>query len=197
MTRWIDATLLPADVVALIDDLGPGEVLHVKRDGESIATISGTVDHGIVDPGGRDGGHRTYDDVTVVATAMKLSASARASLSAQLGPDYIVLDLNAAPDSVDVLLVPAVSPQLIGILRSKFPKARVVVTEIEDRELGVSYRGPVRRLLDAGADVYLPSSTIPRLAEQLDHTVTQLREIAGTTSAPLVIDAGATADDQA
>ncbi|MFD1149006.1 hypothetical protein [Saccharothrix hoggarensis] len=183
--------------MALIAALGPGEDLIVKRDGRPIATISGTpgtFDYGIVDPGSRSGHaaerpSSAYEDVTVVATAMKLSASARASLSARLGPDYIVLDLNSAPETSDVVLVPPVSPQLIGILRSKFPKARVVIAEIEDAELGVSYRGPLRRLLDAGADIYLPSSTIPRLAEQLDRTVTHLRQATGGGSTPLVIEA--------
>lgn len=194
--RWIDATRLPDDIVALIDALGPGEDLLVKRDGKTMATISGTPGTfraGIVDPGSRDGQaaerpSSAYENVTVVATAMELSASARASLSAQLGPDYIVLDMHSAPKSVDVLLIPPVSPQLIGSLRSMFPKARLVIAEIEDKELGVSYQGPVRRLLNAGADIYLPPGTIPRLAEQLDRTMTNLRQIAGNTSTPLTIE---------
>ncbi|WP_308431346.1 hypothetical protein [Amycolatopsis deserti] len=118
-------------------------------------------------------------DVTVVATAMRLSESARASLSAELGADYIVIDMHAAPLTADVLLVPPVSPQLIGNLRRSFPKARVVVAEIDDAELGVSYEGPVRRMLDAGATTYLPSTTIPRLAQALDRTITQGRQITG------------------
>lgn len=187
--RWIDAGRLPDDVVALIEALGPGEDLVVERDGRPIATITGTSGAGIVDPGDRDGRTSSaYEDVTVVATAMKLSASARASLSARLGPDYIVLDLHAAPETAEVVLAPAVSPQLIGLLRSRFPKARVVIAEIEDEELGISYRGPVSRLLDAGADVYLPPSTVPLLAERLDRTVTRAREITGGDLAPLVIE---------
>jgi hypothetical protein len=110
--------------------------------------------------------------VTVVATAMTLPDSARASLSAQLGPGYIVVDMHAAPASADVLLVPPVSPQLIGHLRSAFPRARIVAAEFEDETLGISYRGAIRRMLDAGAESYLASSTIPQLARQLDHVVT-------------------------
>lgn len=106
---------------------------------------------------------------------MKLSDSARTSLSDQLGADYIVLDMHAAPVSADVLLVPPVSPQLIDNLRSAFPTARIVVAEIEDDELGVSYQGPVRRLLDAGAEMYLPPATVPQLAERLDQTLTRHR----------------------
>jgi hypothetical protein len=48
---------------------------------------------------------------------------------------------------------------LIGNLRSMFPKARVIIAEIEDDVLGVSYHGPVRRLLDAGAET--PSRAWP------------------------------------
>lgn len=186
--RWIDVSRLPQDVVAVIESLAPGEDLLVKRDGRPIATITGSIDP--VDTG-TPVESAAYDDVTVVATAMKLSPSARASLSDQLGPDYIVLDMNSAPESAEVLLIPPVSPQLIGIMRGKFPKARVVIAEVEDRELGITYQGPLGRLINAGADVYVPPSTIPRLAQQLDRAVTQLNQLTGDTPAtPLLIEAG-------
>lgn len=193
----VDVALLPEDVVALIDALEPGENLILTRDGASIATITSTVAmvQGAVVR--RDGSEEAgdpppvdYDGVTVVATAMQLSTAARVALATQLGPDYVVLDMNAAPATADVLLVPAASPQLIGGLRSMFPKARVVVTEIDDDELGVQYHGPVRRLLDAGADAYLPPASVPLLARQLDHTLNQGRELAGGASAPLQIARG-------
>ncbi|MYW90921.1 hypothetical protein G3I59_09975 [Amycolatopsis rubida] len=178
--RQIDVGRLPEDVADLIDALGPGENLVLTRDGDPIAMVSGT--------GVRPEPPRTdYDDVTVVATAMKLSASARMSLSAELGSGYLVLDLHSAPATADVLLVPPVSPQLIGGLRAKFPKARVVLAEVEDAELGVSYHGPVRRLLDAGAETYLTSANVPHLARQLDHAVTQRQQLAAGTAAPLEI----------
>lgn len=87
-----------------------------------------------------------------------------------------------------MLLIPAVSPQLIGSLRARFPQARMIIAEIEDEELGVSYQGPVSRLLNAGADSYLPPSTIPHLAKRLDHAVAQLNEIATSTSTPRMVD---------
>ncbi|MEU2669363.1 hypothetical protein ABZ622_10875 [Streptomyces sp. NPDC007164] len=191
--RGIDAKRLPEDVMARIDALAPGEDLVITRDGEPVARISGIPGTGVpstgvpgavvigtvidpVTPGTTDEEPSdTHKGVTVVVTAMKLSDSARTSLSDQLGADYIVLDMHAAPVSADVLLVPPVSPQLIGSLRSAFPEARVVVAEIEDDELGVSYQGPVRRLLDAGAEVYLPPATVPQLAKQLDRTLTHHR----------------------
>ncbi|MEU4546951.1 hypothetical protein [Nonomuraea dietziae] len=193
-THQLDVTRLPEDIVALIDTLEPGETLVVTREGQSIATISSTIDvlqGAIVDRDPPDGADDQppvdYDSVTVVATAMELSAKARMSLSTRLGADYIVLDMNAAPATADVLLVPPVSPQLIANLRSMFPKARVIVTEIEDDELGVNYHGPVRRLLDAGADAYLPPSTVPHLARQLDYTLTHGRQLVGGVATALEI----------
>ncbi|MGP3931248.1 hypothetical protein [Nonomuraea sp. KM88] len=202
-TQRIDVTRLPDDVVALIDALEPGENLVLTRDGESIATISSTIDviHGAVID--RDTPDESDDQVpidhagvTVVATAMELSTAARVALSTQLGADYVVLDMHAAPATTDVLLVPPGSPQLIAALRSMFPKARVIVAEIEDHELGVQYHGPVRRLLDAGADGYLPPATLPHLARQLDHTLSQGRELAGGAATPLQIAPPAEPADQ-
>ncbi|PZG31046.1 hypothetical protein C1I98_30450 [Spongiactinospora gelatinilytica] len=190
----LDVTRLPEDVVALIDALESGEAIAVTRDGQAIATISSTIEvvqGTIVDRGTADATEdrppADYDGVTVVATAMELSAKARTSLSNQLGADYIVLDMNAAPTTADVLLVPPVSPQLIAALRPMFPKARVIVTEIQDDELGVDYQGPVRRLLDAGADAYMPPSTVPHLARQLDYTLTHGNQLVGGAAAPLEI----------
>ncbi|KAB8189204.1 hypothetical protein FH608_040940 [Nonomuraea phyllanthi] len=195
----VDVTRLPDDIVALIDALEPGENVILTRDGASIATISSTVDvvQGAIVQGAiveRDAPDEAdvqapidYESVTVVATAMELSTAARVALSTQLGADYVVLDMHAAPATTDVLLVPPGSPQLIAGLRSMFPKARVIVAEIEDPELGVRYHGPVRRLLDAGADGYLPPATVPHLARQLDHTLNQGRELAGGAAAPLQI----------
>jgi hypothetical protein len=191
--RRIDVTRLPEDVVALVDALGPGDELVITRDGAWIATVASaysTFDDEHPQDEVTEEIPVAYDNVTVVATAMKLSKSARAALAAELGADYIVLDMLAAPTTADVLLVPPASPQLIGRLRSRFPDARVIVTEIEDAELGVSYHGPVRRMLDAGAETYLSSTTIPRLAAQLDHTITQHQQLTSETTAPLEIEAG-------
>ncbi|WP_081975988.1 hypothetical protein [Amycolatopsis sp. MJM2582] len=179
--QWVEASQLPEELVALIDTLRPGEEVTITRNGETIGTISGV--------SRQETSSSADEDITVVATAMKLSASARDALSERLGPGYLVLDLHSAPPTVDVLLVPPASPQLIGNFRALYPKARIVITEIEDAELGVKYEGPVRRLLDAGAEAYLPSSTIPRLAEQLDRTMTRLNQLTDGTSASLTIEA--------
>ncbi|GAA1661563.1 hypothetical protein GCM10009733_069060 [Nonomuraea maheshkhaliensis] len=191
VTPQVEVTRLPEDVVALIDALEPGAEIILTRDGASIATISSTiavVEGAVVDRAAQDEtGDQAppdYDGVTVVVTAMELSKAARVALSTQLGADYVVLDLHAAPATADVLLVPPGSPQLIAALRASFQRARVVVAEIEDHELGVQYHGPVRRLLDAGADAYLPPATVPLLARQLDHTLNQGRELAAGSAAP-------------
>ncbi|MFD0474705.1 hypothetical protein ACFQ0B_45525 [Nonomuraea thailandensis] len=109
----IDVTRLPEDVVALIDGLEPGEHLVITRDGGPMATVSSTVDvvqGAVVDretpaeePGQAPADH---ESMTVVATAMELSAAARVALSTQLGADYVVLDMHVAPATADVLLVP-------------------------------------------------------------------------------------------
>jgi hypothetical protein len=195
--RRIDVTRLPEDVVALIDALGPGEDLVITRDGDEIATILSTkdaFDDAVTDPD-LSTEQPSTDNVTVVATAMKLSAPARLTLSAELGTDYIVLDMHAAPTTTDVLLVPPSSPQLIRGLRSLYPKARVIVTEIEDEELGVSYHGPVRRMLDAGAETYLTSTTVPRLASQLNRAITQRHQLTGGSTEQLAIESATEPSD--
>ncbi|MBQ1026081.1 hypothetical protein [Micromonospora sp. C95] len=192
-TRQIDVARLPSDVAALVDTLRPGEELIITRAGVPIASVCGAIGGTIVVP------HRPpedseqpptgRDDVTVVATAMRLPESVRAVLSAQLGTDYIVVDMHCAPTTTDVLLVPPTSPQLIGNLRSMFPQARVVIVEFEDDDLGIHYLGPIRRMLDAGADTYLTPTTIPSLARQLDETVTRRREVTGRADRDLAIEA--------
>lgn len=200
-TPGIDITSLPDDVAALIEALGPGEELVITRNGLPIATISGAGGalHGeIVTPRppqqDTEQPRAGYDDVTVVATAMKLPDAARASLSDQLGPGYIVVDMQSAPATADVLLVPPISPQLIGHLRAMFPEARIVAAEFEDETLGISYLGAIRRMLDAGAETYLSSSTIPQLAQQLDRVVTDRQQLTAGTDSTLEIERPRPAD---
>jgi hypothetical protein len=200
----VDAAQLPDEVVGLLAGLPPGETLTVLRDGEPIATITGAGRSGPLegtvirpttphwDADQHQSGHqaphapqapRTRDEhVTVVATAMKLSQAARGKLSADLGSDYIVLDLDDAPETAEVLLVPPISLQLLDSLRDRFPAARVILAELEDQELGVDYRGPVQRMIDAGVEAYLTSTALPRLARQLDQAVTRRTELTAGSS---------------
>lgn len=173
--RQIDMASLPGAVADFLDALPPGEVLVVRRGRDRVTTITAVGDpvEGIVIGGRADDGPPPAGrrDVTVVATAMKLSKRARGALSVELGSGYIVLDMYAAPRTAEVLLVPPISVHLLARLRSMFPAARLFVVELEDPELGVSYGGPVRRLLDSGADAYLTSVTVPALARRLDRAV--------------------------
>jgi hypothetical protein len=124
------------------------------------------------------------EGVTVVATAMRLSAAARRRLSDEFGADYIVVDIHAAPETTDVLLTHPVSPQLVGLLKHQFPAARIVITEIEDEELGVSYAGPVSRMLDAGASAYLPPRPIAELAANVHTFLTRGGSRCSSPAAP-------------
>jgi len=190
----VDAAQLPDELVGLLAGLAPGQTVTVFRDGEPPATITGArrsgplegtvirpaTPHWDADPQrpdqrqpAREAPQARDAHVTVVVTAMKLSDAVRGRLSAELGSDYIVIDLEEAPDTAEVLLVPPISLQLLESLRTRFPAARVIVAEFEDQELGVDYRGPVQRMIDAGAEAYLASTALPRLARQLDHAVTR------------------------
>jgi len=102
--------------------------------------------------------------VRVVATTM-LKADAQARLSEQLGPGFLVLDLRKAPLSTEIVIAPVISAQTISALKHMFPKDRVVLTEVEDADLGVFFPGPVRRAVDAGADGYVVAVDLAALGD--------------------------------
>ena len=173
----LDLETLPRAVRAAVEAMVAGHEVVLRRDGHEIgvlvhqpSVLVGTVVGGPEpDRVGREdddgrGPERVPEGVLVVATATKLSKAARQRLSDELGDGYIVLDLLRAPTSADVVLTHPVSPQLLGSLRAMFPQARIIVTEIEDDELGVSAPGPVSRLLDAGASAYLPPRPLREVA---------------------------------
>lgn len=177
----VELARLPDELAELIASLAPGGSLVITHGGEPVATLTaagsapleGTVIPARSAPDDEERQRAAVGDegVTVVATAMELSDSARTKLSSELGTDYIVLDMHSAPSTADVLLVPPLSLQLLGSLRQMFPSARVVLAELDDPELGVSYGGPVRRMIDSGVELYLTSTTVPHLARQLGEAV--------------------------
>ena len=173
----LDVEALPPDVRAAIEAAIAGESIILTRSGARIGSLAfGTnvLEGTVVEPRHEPVSETSVPDgVTVIATAMKLSDAARRRLSDELGAAYIVLDIHAAPSSTDVLLTHPVSPQLLGILRQQFPNARVVITEIEDDEVGVRYSGPVSRLLDAGAAAYLPPRPIAEVAANVHAYLTR------------------------
>ncbi|MGW6681152.1 hypothetical protein ACWGBO_14840 [[Kitasatospora] papulosa] len=65
-------------------------------------------------------------------------SEACATLSERLRADYVVLDMYAAPRSADLLLVPPISAQLLARYRYRLPSLRIVLTQLEDPELGYS-----------------------------------------------------------
>jgi hypothetical protein len=103
--------------------------------------------------------------VKVVTTALPLKPAARERLAERLGPGFIVVDMKQSSATPDVVISPVVSPQLIGILKHKFPQARLVLCELQDFELGISHTGPVQDAMDAGADSYCIAPSLTALAE--------------------------------
>lgn len=173
----LDVADLPPDVSAAIDMAIAGASITLTRSGVTVGSLE-FVPHvlqGTVIERSTESAPTAPvpDGVTVIATTMTLSDAARRRLSEELGADYIVLDIHAAPSSADVLLTHPISPHLLGMLRQQFPSARVVITEVDDDELGVHYSGPVSRLLDAGASAYLPPRPIAELAANVHRYLTQ------------------------
>jgi len=173
----LDLETLPADVRSVLEAMVLGEEATLVRGHRELGVLSfrSAALEGTLLPGPQISSWRARpvpEGVTVVATAMRLSPAVRRRLSDDLGTDYLVLDLHEAPDTTDVLLIHPISPQLLGRLRARFPQARVVVTEIDDEELGVSYTGPVSRLLDAGASAYLPPRPVSAIASMVRDVLT-------------------------
>lgn len=96
----VDLDNLPPEVAAHLEKLAMGGELRLTRAGRTVATFTrkdGVAEGVLLDrnpvptpdaPPAAGG-----EGVTVVATAMKLSAAARAALSAELGDDYMVVDM--------------------------------------------------------------------------------------------------------
>jgi hypothetical protein len=100
-----------------------------------------------------------------VVTALPLKKVARERLAQLLNAR--VIDIRDPFDAVDVVLTPACSPQLIGALRSKYVGARVVIVELDDWDLDIDLGGPVKRLVQAGADAYVLADSLDELAAKL------------------------------
>lgn len=141
---------------------------------------------------------RFDDDVEVVSgrrtivTALPLKRRARERL-AELTAARVV-DVRDPVDRADLVLTPPCSPQLVGLLKAKYEGARVVVVELDDWEFDIDLPGPVKRILQAGADAYVLADSLDDLARKIatradgDH-----HEIAQATAREL--SASATIDD--
>lgn len=195
----LDLETLPREVRLAVEAMVAGCEVRLRREGRDVgllvfrpSVLEGTVVPGPhITVGESAPPEAVTDGVTVVATATELSDAARRRLSDELGPDYIVLDLLKAPPTADVVLTHPVSPQLLGSLRASFPNARVIVTEIDDEEFGVSQLGPVSRLLDAGASTYLPPRPLHEVAASVHAYLTGSGAPQLTAAAPTTAPAAA------
>lgn len=168
----LDLTELSPQVRAVIESIMDTGEVAIVRSGEPVGTLTfqPAVLEGVPFP---PAGENCQDpvpereDIKIVATTMLMSDAARASLSDAFGPAYLVLDFADAPSTADIVLTQAVSPQLIHRWTVMFPQARILITEILDEELGLDVRGPVGRLLDAGAHAYLPRRPVEQLAQNV------------------------------
>ncbi|HEY3559459.1 MAG TPA: hypothetical protein VGL05_18440 [Kribbella sp.] len=99
----------------------------------------------------------------LVVTAMPLSKTARAELSELLGPGYAVVDMRSAPSSANIVLTPVVSGNALAILRGTFPQARILYTELHDDERGISFSGPLSRIVALEPDGYFVAHSLDAL----------------------------------
>lgn len=100
-----------------------------------------------------------------VVSALPLRTAARQRLSQLL--DARVIDVREPCDEPDLVLAPSSSPQLIGALKRQYGDARIVVVELDDTDLDIELSGPVRRLLDSGADAYVLADSLEDLAGKI------------------------------
>jgi hypothetical protein len=133
---------------------------------------------------------------TTVVTALPLKHAARDRLAELL--DARVVDVRHPIDHVDLVLTPACSPQLIAGLKRKYGVARVIVVELDDWDVDVNLRGPVKRILRSGADAYVLADSIEELARKItprrdrvsdDSASVDARELPSTTTVDELIAA--------
>jgi hypothetical protein len=99
-----------------------------------------------------------------VVTAFPMNAAATAVVRQTVGDDVRIIDIRVAQGDEELVVSPPVSRQLVDKLKAAFPRARLLVVELDDPAYGLSFGGPVARTLDAGADGYCVASSIEQLA---------------------------------
>lgn len=138
-----------------------------------------------------EAGVEVIPDRRTIVTALPLKKAARERLARLL--DARVLDVRDSFDEPDMVLTPACSPQLIGALKRKYHGARVVIVELDDWDLDIELGGPVKRLLDAGADAYVLADSVDELANKIGTGHPQPTESEHSTARELTT--GATVDE--
>ncbi|KRE54673.1 hypothetical protein [Phycicoccus sp. Soil748] len=169
----VDLDHLEPGLRAWVESLATSGPVLLRRDGQTIATLtySSAVLEGTIVPAPATKhatkGSDLREGAKVLATTMRLSGPARELLRQSFGLDWVVLDFHDAPDTADVVLTCAHSPQLTHRWTLLFPHAQIIVTEILDPEFGLDMPGPVGRLLDAGAHAYLPPKPLEQVAKNV------------------------------
>ena len=134
----------------------------------------GTLVWGLCDDAGVPGDVAAMEDrrrPRRVVVTFPLQPSAWDHLAGMLGDRVELVDVRAADGQEDVVLVPSTSRQLIGKISATFPRAVVMVVEIEDSDHGVELGGQVLRSLDAGAGGYYVARSLDQLAGVVDHAL--------------------------
>ena len=122
----------------------------------------------------------------LVVTAMPLSKLARAELSEMLGPGYAVVDMRSAPHSANIVLTPVVSGTALAILRGEFPQARILFTELHDEERGISFAGPLSRIVAQAPDGYFVAHSLDALSPVVQSEA-RLQLSGGTGRTPITL----------
>lgn len=107
-----------------------------------------------------------------VVVTFPLPSSAWAHLTATLGDRVDLVEVRTADGEEDAVVVLSTSRQLIAKIRTAFPRAVLIVVEVEDRDHGVDLGGQVMRSLDAGADGYYVARSLDRLAGVVEQALT-------------------------
>lgn len=120
-----------------------------------------------------------------VVVTFALRAGAERRLAEVLGEEFELVDIRASDGDEDIVLVPSASRQLTGKLRSAFPGAALLVVEVEDAALGVSFGGQVFGTLDAGADGYFVARSVDELASIVDRAADRISSVESPEPAAL------------
>lgn len=165
----VDLDHLEPGLRAWVESLATSGPVLLRRDGQTIGTLtySSAVLEGTIVPAPATKHSDLREGTKVLATTMRLSSPARDLLRQSFGLDWVILDFHDAPDTADVVLTCAHSPQLTHRWTLLFPHAQIIVTEILDPEFDLDIPGPVGRLLDAGAHAYLPPKPLEQVAKNV------------------------------
>jgi hypothetical protein len=100
-----------------------------------------------------------------------MTPSAFGTLKDALGPDFDVIDIRTAPVESDLVVSRPCSPGAIRSLKRTFPSAQVVLVESPGSCGSVELTGPVSRLREAGADMYMTGASVSLLASAISGRV--------------------------